>query len=145
MAALSGRSHDLLADTGSRADSAPQPQAASCRHEKYAAGLAIISSSPPSPSSITTATHCYHQHPPLELELIQKPGQAYFSPHRIATSSSSPFTASTETIHECCAPLPAQAPRTPRKMGLSKTQRIVILLGIDSAFFLLELIVGKSW
>lgn len=29
-------------------------------------------------------------------------------------------------------------------MGLSKTNRIIILLVIDSAFFLLELITGKS-
>lgn len=28
-------------------------------------------------------------------------------------------------------------------MGMSKSTRILILLGIDSAFFLLELIVGK--
>jgi hypothetical protein len=27
-------------------------------------------------------------------------------------------------------------------MGLSKTQRILVLLAIDSAFFLLELVVG---
>ena len=30
-------------------------------------------------------------------------------------------------------------------MGMSKSTRILILLGIDSAFFLLELIVGKSF
>jgi len=29
------------------------------------------------------------------------------------------------------------------KMGLSKSTRILILLGIDAAFFLLELIVGQ--
>lgn len=29
-------------------------------------------------------------------------------------------------------------------MGFSKSTRIMILLGIDSAFFLLELVVGES-
>jgi hypothetical protein len=54
-----------------------------------------------------------------------------------------PLTASSVTLNECCAPAPAQAPRSKSKMGLTKTQRIGILLAIDSVFFLIELIVGE--
>ncbi len=109
-----------------------------CRHKECAVADHIISSSP-SPSSIPTSISP-HNHP---LQLIEKPAQAYFSPYHLPSASSSPsspLTASTDTIHECCAPPPAQAPRIPRKMGLSKTQRIAILLGIDSAFFVVELV-----
>jgi hypothetical protein len=44
-------------------------------------------------------------------------------------------------LNECCAPR-EKTPRLKGMMGLSKTQRILVLLAIDSAFFLLELVVG---
>ena len=100
-----------------------------------------------SPSSPSTPRHTaliYPQDPPIEL--VRKPDQAYFSPYRLPaspSSPSSPSTASTATIDECCAPQLPRAPRTLGKMGLSKTQRICVLLAIDSGFFLVELTVGR--
>ena len=58
------------------------------------------------------------------------------------SQSTTPPDSSATTLNECCAPKRAQ-PETSRKMGLSKSQRIGILLAIDSAFFILELVVGK--
>ena len=69
-----------------------------------------------------------------------RPPAVYLSPPK--SQSTTPFDSSTTTINECCAPKRTQ-PATPRKMGLSKSQRIGILLAIDSAFFVLELVVGK--
>lgn len=97
----------------------------------------ITSSS--APSSIRTVHTLAPVQPP---DFIEKPPQAYFSPHQLSSSPASPCTASTQTLHECCAVPPAQSPST-TTMGLSKTQRIIILLGIDSVFFLVELIVGE--
>merc|ERR1712000_263109 len=101
----------------------------------------------PSSTSSNSHTSCTHSssssHPPVEL--IQKPVQAYFSPHRIPASyPSSPFTASTATVNECCAPRLAQPPRPRSIMGFTKSQRIGILLGIDAVFFLVELVVGYA-
>ena len=75
------------------------------------------------------------------IEPIQKPGQVYLSPYR--HPSSSPYTASNVTIDECCAPKLTQAPRTRKRIGLTKSQRIGVLLAIDFAFFLVELIIGE--
>lgn len=53
------------------------------------------------------------------------------------------FSASAVTLNECCAPRTARAgSRKFGRMGLSKEQRIGILLGIDGLFFLVELSVG---
>lgn len=116
--------------------------AASCRHrhcsEENPAQLLIPSSPPSSPIPVQ---HLY-QHPPADS--IKKPQQAYLRPHRRTSpsSSSAPSVTSAETVHECCAPVCAQPPTTTSKMGLSKTQRICILLAIDAVFFLVELICG---
>ena len=72
---------------------------------------------------------------------LTRPTPVYLSPHH--SHQSSPPTSSSVTLNECCAPLSAQAHRPKRKMGLSKEKRIGILLGIDSVFFLIELVVGK--
>lgn len=115
---------------------------ASCRHrhcsEENPAQL-LISSSPP--SSLIPVQHLYHHPPP---DYIRKPQQAYFRPYRRTSRSSSfsPSATSTDTVHECCAPVCARPPTTTSKMGLSKTQRICILLAIDAVFFLIELICG---
>jgi len=99
----------------------------------------IISSSPPRPGPPPDHPTEQGQSQSQTIELVHKPDHAYFSPYR--ASPSFPFTVSTETVNECCSPRPAQAPRGSR-MGLSKSQRIGVLLGIDTAFFLVELIVG---
>jgi hypothetical protein len=109
------------------------------RHEKKTAG--ILSPPLPLPSSSSNSTSTHSDIVPLDI--IQKPAQVYLSPYRAPTSPASPFTASAETLNECCAPLSAQAPRTHSTMGFTKSQRIGILLGIDSVFFLVELIVGE--
>lgn len=100
---------------------------------------------PPSPSQGSICTRRDTCRLPLchSSNLLTKPPQAYLRPCRGVSSPSSPSKASTETLNECCAPLPAQKSPTATTMGLSKTHRIIILLGIDSAFFLVELIVGK--
>ena len=116
----------------SQVQSLPTPLP-SCRpvacHEEKPTPLII---SPP----IHAATHPYHNHTAEP----RKPQPAYFSPYRHTLPSS----ASTETLNECCAPVRVPGPRSPIKMGLSKTQRICILLGIDAVFFLIELVVGES-
>lgn len=93
---------------------------------------------------ITSA--CTHYSPTSTHEALssrapRRPEPVYLSPRH----HSSPPTSSSVTLNECCAPAPLSAQARPlkKKMGLSKTQRIGILLGIDSAFFLVELIVGK--
>ena len=70
-----------------------------------------------------------------------RPEPVYLSP-RHSHQSSQPNSSSV-TLNECCAPRSAQAPTTKKKMGLSKTQRISILLAIDSVFFLVELTCGE--
>ena len=83
-------------------------------------------------------------HPPLELSL-QKPQAVYLPiPSGQQLSISHP-SLSQLSLNQCCAPLGATAsPRlAQRKMGLSKSNRIILLLAIDSAFFLLELVVGQ--
>ena len=91
--------------------------------------------------SSSAEKHSHHDHTSAP---IPKPQQAYFSPYtRHPPPSSSPVTTSTETLNECCAPIRVPGVRPAKKMGLSKTQRICILLGIDAVFFLIELVVGE--
>jgi hypothetical protein len=98
-----------------------------------------------SPSSTSSLSYT-SSWPTQTSDSPQVPPQAYFSPYRRtrASSSPSPRTVSTETVHECCAQTSAQPPLVTNKMGLSKTQRICILLGIDAVFFLIELVCGQS-
>ena len=70
-----------------------------------------------------------------------RPEPVYLSPPH--SHQSSPPNSSSVTLNECCAPRSAQAPTPKKKMGLSKTQRISILLAIDSVFFLVELTCGE--
>jgi hypothetical protein len=60
----------------------------------------------------------------------------------VAISNSGPNPLSTASVSTNFPSAPL-APRT-AEMGLSKSTRIMILLGIDTAFFFLELIVGYS-
>lgn len=53
------------------------------------------------------------------------------------------LSGSTLTLQQCCAAPVHRPTKRSTKMGLTKTQRIGILLAIDSAFFLLELTIGK--
>jgi hypothetical protein len=88
-------------------------------------------------------------HEQVSVNLPSLPKAVHLSPSRIAQQRYPhlhplpPLTASSVTLNECCAPAPAQASRNKSKMGLTKTQRIGILLAIDSVFFLIELIVGE--
>jgi hypothetical protein len=119
------------------------PSAADQRHPKTrlipSSETPLSSSSSPPPPA--TPPLFSLQHPPAELPT---------SPARVHSSSGqdlrsfSPFTVSESTIYECCAPRQAQASTKFRKMGLSKSQRICILLGIDSVFFVIELVVGMQ-
>ncbi len=78
-----------------------------------------------------------HDRHPSILPTRPEPAHLSDQPSALAT----PFTASCATLNECCAPrAPAAKPKA--MMGLSKSQRIGILLGIDTAFFLIELSVG---
>jgi hypothetical protein len=111
-----------------------------CRHEgSDNSSIILIPASIQGSSSVHTTTY---YHPQESIELIQKPLKAYSSPYHNPSSPSSPVTASTATLDECCAPQSAQAPRTRAKMGFTKSQRIAILLGIDTVFFFIELVVG---
>jgi hypothetical protein len=89
-----------------------------------------IHAPPPSPTSNEPNLH----------RIPARPEPVYLSP--LHSHQRSPHSSSAVTVNECCAPRPAQAPLAKTKMGLSKSQRIGILLGIDSAFFLVELCVG---
>lgn len=55
------------------------------------------------------------------------------------------FSSPAATSNECCAPSAnTRSQQETGKMGLTKQQRIGILLGIDGVFFLIELTVGTS-
>lgn len=77
-------------------------------------------------------------------EHVEKPQRAILRSPRGICSSVHPPSPSELSINECCAPrAPLRSPPD-KKMGISKSNRIIILLVIDSAFFLLELVVGKQ-
>ncbi|KAK5027278.1 Zinc resistance conferring protein [Exophiala sideris] len=122
----------------------PQSSCPQLRRQKENAIDDFINAPATSSSSSTPPVNNTYSPPFAPVEHIQKPSEAYLSPYRLSSSPSTPFSASSETIHECCAPRPAPPPRTRAVMGLSKSQRIGILLGIDSVFFLIELIVGYA-
>jgi hypothetical protein len=75
------------------------------------------------------------------LETIQKPKRAHLRGVGDSSISHWDFHVSEESLNECCSP-GKKTRRSKRKMGLSKTKRILVLLAVDSAFFLLELVVG---
>lgn len=77
---------------------------------------------------------------PSDVGLPARPEPAHLSPE---AHNPSPFSSSSLTLNECCSPRNARA-TSPKfgRMGLSKEQRIGILLGIDGLFFLIELSVG---
>lgn len=110
---------------------------ASRRREPPPASAGIISS---------IASH-HHTISPVDtaLQPIQKPAKAHL---RGSGDSSIPVcsfhAAAEESLNECCAPR-KKTSRSKRRMGLSKTKRILVLLAIDSAFFLLELVVGTLY
>jgi len=95
--------------------------------------------SSPSPSYPNNLTVDSHQ----SIELVRRPEAAYLSPHRALPSFESFSSPSSITLNECCAPSSPQSTSAPTTMGLSKTQRIAILLAIDTVFFLIELIIGE--
>jgi hypothetical protein len=117
----------------------PQPQLQPCRHHPRLNSLTSSPSSLPLPSYPTDST----LNRDSSIELVRRPEAAYLSPHRALPSFEFLSTTSSITLNECCAPSRPQTTLTHTAMGLSKTQRIAILLAIDSAFFLVELIVGK--
>lgn len=98
-----------------------------------------FSPSPSPPSSYPTDSSLLRTHP---IELVQRPETAYFSPYR-ARPSHFLSTTSSVTLNECCAPSKLNTTTTQNTMGLTKSQRIGILLAIDSIFFLIELVIGE--
>jgi hypothetical protein len=97
----------------------------------------------PPPAGIISSFASRHTLTPIDtpLETIQKPKRAYLRGAGDSSISHWDFHASEESLDECCSP-GKKTRKSKRKMGLSKTKRILVLLAIDSAFFLLELVVG---
>jgi hypothetical protein len=114
--------------------------------ERAGAKDATTNASPrpePPPAGILSSFASQHTSTPIDtpLETIQKPKRAHLRGAGDSSISHWDFHASEESLNECCSP--GKKTRTSkRKMGLSKTKRILMLLAIDSAFFLLELVVG---
>lgn len=73
---------------------------------------------------------------------IQRPEQAVLGPDRSNTDFLNLPSPSTLSVNACCSPK-RRSPQSQAKMGMSKSSRIIILLVVDTAFFFLELIVGK--
>lgn len=128
----------------------PQPQLRLCRHcHHYRQGLNNALIFLPTTTSTTTSSPSpsYPTNPTLDsdqsIELVTRPETAYLSPHRALPSFESLSSPSSIALNECCAPSNPQSTSAPTTMGLSKTQRIGILLAIDSAFFLVELVIGE--
>lgn len=119
----------LTRDKTSKLRSQAVPTMASYCHETR-----IYSSSPQSSSS--PPRRFSYITPPLEL--ITRPDRVYLNPrHRLSALNDSK-----STFNECCAPNPGLVAGPKKRMGFSKSQRICILLAIDSVFFLIELVVG---
>jgi hypothetical protein len=93
----------------------------------------------PSPSTFPSSAPPIAPYDTHLTSLPVRPEPVHLSGH--SSEPPSPFNSSCETLNECCAPC-AQVPRLKSRMGLSKSQRIGVLLGIDTAFFLVELTVG---
>lgn len=79
-----------------------------------------------------------------EVQQIEKPQKAILRSPRSFCSSIHLSSPSELSINACCATLAQVKVPTTKTMGISKSNRIIILLVIDSAFFLLELVVGKE-
>ncbi len=82
--------------------------------------------------------------PITNLEHINRPEQAHL---RSTSTFCIPVdlpTKSELSLSACCASRVAKTQNPPRTAMVSKSTRILILLAIDSAFFLLELVVGQS-
>jgi hypothetical protein len=78
--------------------------------------------------------------PAQEAQRIEKPEKAFLrSPRSRSLCSSAELT-----VNACCAPHVPLENTTGKTMGLSKSNRIIVLLVIDSIFFLVELVVGKE-
>jgi len=105
--------------------------AMSASRERHSFKITSLLSQSTSDSSRDSAS-CGASFTPIEL-----PKKAYLNPYR------HPHLSSTLSLDECC--LSSRKDKEPRKrrgMALSKSSRIILLLAIDSAFFLLEITVG---
>lgn len=83
----------------------------------------------------------------LSIWTPQKPENAHvkaeqFHPQSYSLSHRPVFSPSDLSLNQCCAPKVQHLRSDRSKMALSKSQRIIILLAIDSAFFLVELVIG---
>lgn len=83
---------------------------------------------------------------PQELNhIIEKPENAVVRSPRSVCSSVHLSSPSKLSVNACCEPCAkVTAPSSVMGMGISKSNRIIILLVVDSAFFFLELVVGKA-
>ena len=138
------RSRDVLSPVADEAVAPVHQHRRTCRKLNWSS---ISPSSRPQPShssslSSSSSSHIisYHSTQPIELPL--RPEKAHLSPDRTPTSLESPASASSVSFNECCAPQIPHSPRNQTIMGLSKTQRISVLLAIDSVFFLIEIVIG---
>lgn len=115
------------------------------RAELESANAANASLSNPPPARIISSIASHHSltHSDTLLVAIQRPEQAHLKDSGDISAPKWSSQASKESLNECCATR-AKAIKPKRKMGLSKTKRILVLLAIDSAFFLLELVVGMQ-
>ena len=111
------------------------------RHASQLITSSPLNHTPRYPSPSTATPPHIPSHDTHNLTPPARPEPVHLRTH--PSPSPSPFNSSCETLNECCAPR-AQAARPKSKMGLTKSQRIGILLGIDTAFFLVELTVGMS-
>lgn len=103
---------------------------------------------PISSSFLKFHSHCATSSPGLNVNfapiLPARPENALIKQQRVPPSSQ-PSSASTSvpSLHECCNNLNEHGIEIqPRIMGLSKSQRIAILLAIDGVFFFIELVAG---
>jgi hypothetical protein len=75
--------------------------------------------------------------------VIERPEKAVLRPTQFICSSIYLSSPSELSINSCCALRAHVTPVAAGKMHLSKSNKIIILLVIDSIFFLLELVVGQ--
>lgn len=96
-----------------------------------------------SSSSARDTTPTSHNKEDIEIIQLARPAKAHLRPLRTTPSAVCPFSPSQLTLDECCMPYAPVNSASTKKMGLSKSTRIIILLVIDSAFFITELVIGR--
>jgi hypothetical protein len=116
-----------------------------CAELDHANATSVITRANPPSARNNSSINC--QYPLTQtdtpLENIQRPERAHIRGSGGISTLNRSSRESKESLNECCVPR-EKTVGSKGKMGLSKTKRILVLLAIDSAFFLLELIVGMK-